>query len=146
MAGKTEAQSEYIHVARTSLHVWAPICMLGRCFISKISASDLSRKSIKSALLVGLGAQPSAASCPQIYHLARWTLRTDVRMRRKETQKKQEREREKWKGGIVPSCGATWTVKFNRGCGSAEREERDGGWKNNFQDHCQTLSAWCEHE
>ncbi len=35
------------------LLVLAPICMLSRCSLTKISASELSRKFIKSALLVG---------------------------------------------------------------------------------------------
>ena len=48
-----EAQSEYVHVACTFLHVWPPICMLGRCLVTTISASDLSRKFVKCALLVG---------------------------------------------------------------------------------------------
>ena len=51
--GKMEAQSEHAHIAYTFLHVWAPICMLSRCLVTKISASELRRKSIKSALLVG---------------------------------------------------------------------------------------------
>ena len=39
-----------------TLHVFAhlvPICMLSRCLLNKISASELSRKFIKGALLVG---------------------------------------------------------------------------------------------
>ena len=48
-----EAQSEYVHIANTFLHVWAPICMLSRCLLIKISASELTRKFIKVALLVG---------------------------------------------------------------------------------------------
>ena len=48
-----EAQSEYVHVAHTFWHVLAPTCMLSRCLSTKISASELRRKFIKSALLVG---------------------------------------------------------------------------------------------
>ncbi len=48
-----ESQLEYVHVAYMILHVWHPICMLSRCLLTKISASELSRKFIKSALLVG---------------------------------------------------------------------------------------------
>ncbi len=50
---KMEAQSEYVHVAYTFLHVLAPICYARSVLVNKISASELSRKSIKSALLVG---------------------------------------------------------------------------------------------
>ncbi len=47
-----EAQSEHVHVAYTAMHVWAPIRMLRRCLLDKISASELRRKSIRGALLV----------------------------------------------------------------------------------------------
>ena len=51
---KMEAQSEYARVAHTFLHAWRRLVMLGRVLVSKISASELRRKSIiKSALLVG---------------------------------------------------------------------------------------------
>ena len=48
-----EAQSEHVHVACTFSHVWAPFRMLSRCLLTKISASELRRKFIMSALLVG---------------------------------------------------------------------------------------------
>ncbi len=48
---KVEAQSECVRVAHTFLHIWAPIRMLGRCLVTKFSASELSRKFIKGALL-----------------------------------------------------------------------------------------------
>ncbi len=54
---KMKAQSEYVHVAHTSLHVWRRIACSGRCLSTKISASELARKFIKRALLVGLGDQ-----------------------------------------------------------------------------------------
>ncbi len=51
-----EAESEYARVAYTFWHVWAPIRMLSRCLLNKISASELSRKFVESALLlVGKG-------------------------------------------------------------------------------------------
>ena len=55
VACKVEAQSEHAHVAPTFSHVWAPTCMLSRCLVTqkKDSASELSRKFIKGALLVG---------------------------------------------------------------------------------------------
>ena len=49
-----EAQSEHVHVAYTLLHVLATILYPQSVLIDKISASELSRKYIKSALLVGL--------------------------------------------------------------------------------------------
>ena len=48
-----EAQLEYAHIAYTFFARSAPIYMLSRCLLTKISAAELSRKSIKSALLVG---------------------------------------------------------------------------------------------
>ncbi len=54
VACKMEVQSEYVCVARTFLHVLAPTCMPSRCLVTKISAPELSRKFIKSALLAGL--------------------------------------------------------------------------------------------
>ncbi len=52
---KMEAQSEHVHIKCTFLRILAPIRMLSRCLVTKISASELSRKFIKSALLlVGL--------------------------------------------------------------------------------------------
>ncbi len=49
-----EAQSERVHVAHNVFaRFLAPTCMLGRCSATKISASELSLKFIKSALLVG---------------------------------------------------------------------------------------------
>ena len=50
---KTEAQSECVHVVHTFLHVLAPTCVLRRCLVTKISASEIRRTFIKSALLVG---------------------------------------------------------------------------------------------
>ena len=43
------------------IHVFerlAPICMLSRCLVTKISASELSRRFVKSALLVGVSLHP----------------------------------------------------------------------------------------
>ncbi len=49
-----EAQSEYVHIAYAVFARLAPICsMLSRCLLNKVSASELSRKFIKSVLLVG---------------------------------------------------------------------------------------------
>ncbi len=53
VACKIWARLEHARVACTFLHVYAPICMLSRCFRDKVSASELRRKFIKSALLVG---------------------------------------------------------------------------------------------
>ena len=51
---KMEAQSEHVHVARMFfLHVPHQFACSVRRLQTKISASDLSGKSIKSALLVG---------------------------------------------------------------------------------------------
>ena len=50
---KMEAQLEHMHPACTFFACLAQTCRLGRCFISKTSASELSRKFIKSLLLVG---------------------------------------------------------------------------------------------
>ena len=49
---KMEAQWEYVHVAYTLLHVLAPICY-AQLVLRLSSASELSRKFVKSALLVG---------------------------------------------------------------------------------------------
>ena len=49
-----EAQSEHAHDAYTLLHVWHRFCMLSRRLATKISASELSRKFVRSALLVGM--------------------------------------------------------------------------------------------
>ncbi len=54
-----EAQSEHVHVAYTFLARLAQICTLSRCLVAKISASELRRKLVKSALLVG---HPRASS------------------------------------------------------------------------------------
>ncbi len=51
-----EAQSEYILIACTSFARLAPICMLSRCLLNKFSASELRRKFIKSAFVVGWAA------------------------------------------------------------------------------------------
>ncbi len=50
-----EAQLEYIpvHIANTFFARSAPICKLSWCLLTKISASELSKKFNKSALLVG---------------------------------------------------------------------------------------------
>ncbi len=54
-----EAQSEYVHVAHTwfffffFLQVWRADLHAQSVLINKISASELSRKFIKSALVVG---------------------------------------------------------------------------------------------
>ncbi len=48
-----EAQLEYMRVAYTFFARLVPICVLSRCLITKISASDLSWKFIESALSVG---------------------------------------------------------------------------------------------
>ncbi len=54
VACKMEARLEYIHIAHTFCARVAPICTLGRCLLTKISASELSRKFAKGALLVGM--------------------------------------------------------------------------------------------
>ena len=49
------------------IHIFAclaPICVLGRCLLKKISASELSRKFIKSALLVGQQKKIKYIYCP----------------------------------------------------------------------------------
>ncbi len=64
VACKMEAQSECAHVAHTFfLHVCAPTRMLGWHLLTKISASELSRKSIKSALSVGSAKQDLHMLC-----------------------------------------------------------------------------------
>ncbi len=52
---KMKGQLEYIHILHTCfcVFVFALICMLSRCLLTKISASKLSQKFIKSALLGG---------------------------------------------------------------------------------------------
>ena len=50
---KIEAQSEYVHIACTFFAHLAPSLYAQSMPINKISAAELSRKSIKSALLVG---------------------------------------------------------------------------------------------
>ncbi len=50
MVCKVEAQSEYVRIACTSLHVSCRFCVLSRWLSTKISASELRRKFIKSAL------------------------------------------------------------------------------------------------
>ena len=55
-----EAQSEHVHVARTFSHVSAPICMLGRCLVTKIPASELRRK-VCQECVVGWDARKSHA-------------------------------------------------------------------------------------
>ncbi len=54
-ACKMETQSEHARIAYTFPHVLRRFCMLGRCLPTKISASELCRKFIRSALLVGDG-------------------------------------------------------------------------------------------
>ena len=51
-----EAQPEYVHVARTFFARSAPICYAQSVLINKVSASEVSRKFTKSALLVGYSA------------------------------------------------------------------------------------------
>ena len=53
VARKVEAQSEHVHVAYALLHVLAPILYARSVFSDKISASEPSRKVIKSPLLTG---------------------------------------------------------------------------------------------
>ena len=70
VACKMEAQSEYVHIASTFLHVWRPICVLTRClstkFLHRSSGGSLIRvhcwlgtvdstwnKTSQNALLVG---------------------------------------------------------------------------------------------
>ena len=50
---KWKFSRKYVHVAYMFSHVWAPTRMLSRCLLTRVSASELSRKLIKSALLVG---------------------------------------------------------------------------------------------
>ena len=54
VARRMEAQSEHAHVASTFFCAFVPIFVMpNRCFGNKISASELWRKFIKSALSVG---------------------------------------------------------------------------------------------
>ncbi len=54
VACKMQAQSEHVHVACMFLLVWCPLALYSvGVLINKISASELRRKFIKSALLVG---------------------------------------------------------------------------------------------
>ncbi len=53
VACKMEAQSEYVHVAHTFFCIFGADLHAQLVLINKISASELRRKSIKSALLVG---------------------------------------------------------------------------------------------
>ena len=48
-----EAQLEHVHVAYTFFARLVPICNARSVIISNISASELSRKFVESALLVG---------------------------------------------------------------------------------------------
>ncbi len=66
VACKMEAQLEYVHIACTFSHVWSRFVMLGRCLPRKISASELRRKFIKSALLVGREQQDQLSA---VYHV-----------------------------------------------------------------------------
>ena len=50
---KRKAQSEYVHIAYTLLARLALTCMLQSVLSKEISASELTRKFIRSALLVG---------------------------------------------------------------------------------------------
>ncbi len=50
VACKMKPRSEYVHVACTFLARLAPTCVLSQGLLKKISASELSRKFIKSAL------------------------------------------------------------------------------------------------
>ncbi len=50
---KVEAQLEYTRIACTFFACLALTCMLSQCLLNKISASELSRKFIRDALLVG---------------------------------------------------------------------------------------------
>ncbi len=61
-----EAQSEYVHVACTFFARSAPTCMLSRCFINKISASELRRKFINTLLIVGEG---QSSPCIEDVHI-----------------------------------------------------------------------------
>ena len=45
------------HCICTFFARWAPICMLSRCLVTQFAHSELSRKFIKSALLVGYECQ-----------------------------------------------------------------------------------------
>ncbi len=53
VARRMEAQAEYAHVARTFLHIPRRLGMLRRCLLTRFLQSELSRKFVKSALLVG---------------------------------------------------------------------------------------------
>ncbi len=50
---KAKTQLDYIHISYTCFARLAQICMLSRCLLKEISASELSRKFTKTALLVG---------------------------------------------------------------------------------------------
>ena len=53
VVGNTEAQSEHVHIAFTFFARLAPDLHAQSVLSNKISASDLSQKFIKGALLVG---------------------------------------------------------------------------------------------
>ncbi len=51
---KMEARLECVRVARARVcTLWLRLAMLGRCLLAKICGSELSRKLVKGALLVG---------------------------------------------------------------------------------------------
>ena len=106
---KMEAQLEHVRVAYTFYAGLAPTCMLQSVIGNKISASELSRKFIKSALLVGMlqlsqeGISKGGKASRQKKKLTRGTIRRkraflDRHPKRHGT-KSGEREREREREG-----------------------------------------------
>ncbi len=63
---KMEAQSEHLHVASSFFCIVCSfVRMLSRCLLTEISASEFSRKFIKSALMVG-STLPVGAHLPAV--------------------------------------------------------------------------------
>ncbi len=69
-----EAQSEYVHTAYTFFARSAPACNAQSELSNKISASELSRKSIKGALLVGMKVQTAPPPTDVSPHLPAMTV------------------------------------------------------------------------
>ncbi len=63
VACKVEAQSEHVTRCVHVLACSAPTCMLSQCLATKMSASELSGKFVKSALLVGYVVVPLQGYC-----------------------------------------------------------------------------------
>ena len=121
VACKMEAQSEYAHVACTSCALLAPISHAQPVLVDRVSASELGRKSIKSALSVGspllspLSPPPFPSFTRENGSKIKPPLQVEIlpfflhpsrneAHKEKEKKKKRGRERKKKKGGGGNSC------------------------------------------